>query len=801
MVINIKSGAALLSLAIVANAALLSGCASGPIEVSQSEEYTRDFIKTFGVFNPSHDWNLATQAMVTVTTSAPTDIKVYATVDNTRYLFGTYLNVNGRHTLNVDVPKGTTDLIVRANGRDYKINAGGFVDISSGRAGESTAPPSMSFSMAERAKWKQFSGEGEILSYRTKLPEERTNFSQVTDNFNFSPEHRFIIYPIYYNTRHDNELGIYYRPLDGSDIVRVPIYRAKTNEISGSASGTSSDQILQQCKEGFTYEAIKDGYEDFTTADFDWDSYRLAKAEEMRTSESEFLLWDYALPGQWAAQFGLSDNDLSQVLTDNSLSAGDEKKYPLVRQMQWDKPGNWDNPNESFESQSAYWRSKGIIVDLQPGYTYGFYLYNPDDKYYFYSETMLNEIWSPHNFKARDDMSAADANALKEKYDGQPTPHFGIYQTLGDNGETRLVVGAEDWPQACDGDLNDLVFFVENYDSDDKWPFEITDEDEIISDLYYEWIIACEDLGERDFDFNDVVFGVTNPVTDTSTGTTTVQIKALASGGTLPVYVYYKDNLIAPAGQENAEFHSWFIGNHTSSTVINAQSYRAKGKTVTIEVDSEFTLSCCKRVSGEGDSGNMGGFRVKVEHSSGDVILAATNPNTDSQIGEAPQMICVPGSWCWPKEKVFILNVYGLFKDWCEYPDSHNEWHTARTESGYWERDDIPTQGGGGSSGSGMLVGIEHANPLYANTREFQYAIESESLQTATSVTIRVQTTGVTNYDLCRIDNTKYNTATYTKEFEGDELAALKEDEGFNIIFWDPQDDFSAKIFIEIKIE
>lgn len=37
----------------------ITGCASEPMEVPNDELYNREFIKEFGVFNISQDWNLA----------------------------------------------------------------------------------------------------------------------------------------------------------------------------------------------------------------------------------------------------------------------------------------------------------------------------------------------------------------------------------------------------------------------------------------------------------------------------------------------------------------------------------------------------------------------------------------------------------------------------------------------------------------------------------------------------------------------------------------------------------------------
>ena len=76
--------------ASVSVAILLAGCSAEPLVPSKSEEYSREFIKNFGVFDQSHDWNHATQTTVTVTTSSPTTVKVCANFDGKLYYFGEF---------------------------------------------------------------------------------------------------------------------------------------------------------------------------------------------------------------------------------------------------------------------------------------------------------------------------------------------------------------------------------------------------------------------------------------------------------------------------------------------------------------------------------------------------------------------------------------------------------------------------------------------------------------------------------------------------------------------------------------
>ena len=237
-----------------------------------------------------------------------------------------------------------------------------------------------------------------------------------------------------------------------------------------------------------------------------------------------------------------------------------------------------------------------------------------------------------------------------------------------------------------DFDLNDMVFYLTGVIGTEDNPTVVPDDPEPEPETW-EWIIACEDLGTNDFDFNDVVFSVSGVKADVKTDTKTVTVKALASGGTLPVYLYYNDTMIVPDGAENGEFHSWFgDGTYSTTTVINASSIRADGKTATVTVADDFTMECCLKAT-DGESGNMGGFKVEVKHLDGSSIIQATNPNIDSEIGTAPQMICVPGTWLWPTENTHIRTVYEKFVDWCANGhDATLEWHEYRAPSGFWAR-------------------------------------------------------------------------------------------------------------------
>lgn len=351
--------------------------------------------------------------------------------------------------------------------------------------------------------------------------------------------------------------------------------------------------------------------------------------------------------------------------------------------------------------------SKGIKVHFDDiTKTYGGYVKRGDGRY-LYSVNSLNEKtrWIPapdavRNESYWDPQSGNEIMRYPESAFIKDETHkaFRAVTWIGEKYNWRYmsfedgVIGDTYSRSSCDFDMQDFVFIIDNADPEYDDPIEeiVTPDDPKTEE--WEWIIACEDLGTNDFDFNDVVFSVSYPKTEITEGQEkkTVKVTALAAGGTLPVYLSYGDaeNYLKPEGASSAEFHSWF-GDYPSSHIINVKGTRATGKSVTIDVPANFTMSCTDRVA----NGNMGGFIVTVKHSDKNVQIIATNPKFDQTknpelIGTAPQMICVPAEWCWPTENTFILDVYEHFSKWCENPDQNEHWHSEanRAPSGYWKR-------------------------------------------------------------------------------------------------------------------
>lgn len=748
----------LLSLALTASvgaAIVLTGCSAEPILPSKSEEYSREFIKNFGVFDRTHDWNHATRTTVDITTTRPTDVKIMADYDGKRYIFGSYTNVDGQKTLDVDIPKGVTDLIVRANGRNYAVKAGGTVDFKTTAPSKSrgsrtinggtrtTGSIEMTFGQTE--EYKYFPPRA-ICDFLNLVPENVNNITKVIPNFHFTSfkDETITLYPLYWNTSSSHVLGVFWLDDEGkfnwincNDTPEKRLDRHVSYEQMQDLYWTRSGALLYSSSSKENDEFIKDGV-------FDSEAFTLYYSDENR---------EYNTLGN--QEESLPVNTSSGALRSKGITVRFNKDgvrfgfYLKVRDKQegiigplqgdnfnLDKYGNlmYSEWSETGKTYSTY--DHVIFSNATRNKEYG----NITAQYipYLYHYKNPDNQWVYRVCESEDAIPFGDENLIqwfypsnpnnREKYAGQYHTdveninfNSSIYNKQWDDavigistatteeaqellryaqaafleipaeesydGHDRHYFAFEDWKNgACD--LNDLIFVLESSKvkvTDENTDDEIiVDEEEDPDPEVWEWIIACEDLGTNDFDFNDVVFSVSGAVTDAQTETKTVKVKALAAGGTLPVYLYYKDKQLMPDGEGGAEFHAWFEGNHSSGTVINASGVRATGRTATVEVDSDFTMSCCMTAT-EGESGNMGGFKVMVEHADGRTVISATNPNIESMIGTAPQMICVPATWRWPRENVHIRTVYPDFIKWCESGhDVTIDWHNNRNGNGYF---------------------------------------------------------------------------------------------------------------------
>ena len=203
--------------------------------------------------------------------------------------------------------------------------------------------------------------------------------------------------------------------------------------------------------------------------------------------------------------------------------------------------------------------------------------------------------------------------------------------------------------QTSDRDFNDVVFVF-------------NPAPEIVHNEGAKWVLAVEDLGVTDdYDFNDAVLCI-----ERVSGTTTAKVTPLAAGGTLPIQLMHDGN---PVGEE---LHSYFGAEPTDGKypMINTTSAGAPGESFEIPVTRDWSLA-------EYTKTQMGGFNIMVDNVPNETIITPPNP------GEAPQMICVPYTWNWPKERVRIDTAYPGFTKWGNTNVDDTEYAGAIWGNGY----------------------------------------------------------------------------------------------------------------------
>lgn len=242
----------------------------------------------------------------------------------------------------------------------------------------------------------------------------------------------------------------------------------------------------------------------------------------------------------------------------------------------------------------------------------------------------------------------------------------------------EVIMGVEDGEcttsqgHGTDHDMNDLLFKVQGVNVVEAPEAKVHEFDKEVK--MESWIVACEDLGgSYDYDFNDVVFGVSLVAKSSSSddnaesGTNKMYVTPLAAGGTLPVKLCYEGK---PVG-DGRWWHEYFEAT-SPTTFINTlgaggSSAKAANTVIEIEVPASYRLSSANFT---GNDPKMGGFSLHLYNNVSDVeyIKEVTPPGS----GDAPQMILLPYTWSWPRECNPINEAYagvgngvGGFAEWC----------------------------------------------------------------------------------------------------------------------------------------
>ncbi len=688
--------------------ALLAACTSNAPEIPDTELYTRKFVKEFGVMDSRQDWNNASRGNVQVSTSKASRIRVTTMIGNHNYLLADYADVQGKRTLEFDIPKGITDITVSDGTNNYDTKVGGSVEFSSKSRGVYTGETviddvTINVKVADEKYWRVLS-EFDINSFNRVMPEDGINLYHpgVNKDFMFRSTGPIIIYPLYWNTSETNTIGLVYIDKNGNkQYVRLftnyksPDFDMNTNVV-GRAMFRDEDIITVTYDHFYQSEALKEwaGSRTFNGKTLDQLGQNkedvLALLNELRGENFNYILkTDHPEldifsviklnhgdignrfygsepvfnAGSWTNDW--NSDHISFICVKNGATYNESKAIEGAEERNflfWNK-GTWD------ENRSAV-LSKGIVVDVPVGIRYAMYLYRGvyeegverDSNKLFYSLSRYNPDYRVRRDETGNPIKSdgslvqnrnqGDVEYMSEKAMHAATwigPKFGWTWLSFEDCRTD----EDSW----NIDINDMVFIIRGATTDTATPDIINpddpdpDPDPTPDPTPIKWLVACEDLGAMDdFDFNDVVFEIEHV-----SGQTEATITPLAAGGTLETYLMRDGNKV-----NETEWHALF-GSAPSNAEINASAITKTAEPFKITVPADFSLSSSN--AGDGYKANMGGFHINVKRDDGE-ISEITPPGE----GEAPQMILIYQSadkkWCWPKERHSIKDAYPKFANW-----------------------------------------------------------------------------------------------------------------------------------------
>ena len=684
---------------------LLSICAASVVALSlvgcsdydngyteQQISFIQNFKDIYGEVDPTQDWNLAERTKVTVTTSKPSDIKIYAKTNGVYSLVGHYSDVSGTQTLGFDVIEGTNEIMVSNGSTAQYTTVGNSVTFNP----ISTRGIIDDSEIVTKLDDYLFIDEDTYTAWYEYVPENKYNRNKVTDDFIYVSTGDFYLYPIYWHTSNNVDVFIYfYDDNDTNDESKRHDIKVYTIKSAATDLQYVTDWRWVECTDP------NDPLNKLTAEEAENLGYKVIDYYYKPTSGKDLILakWGDWVNGVW------DDNALLKGAQYADLEVDEEGNIKWVDsygdEYNWPYQVHTDDETGKWLSGPAALQTKGMKISLEEGTMFGVYIVT-NEGHTFYSNSERNP-----------DTDAAT---------GGKAVHACTFE---DN--DILYLGFEDWhgKDGSDFDLNDCMFMIEG-----ALPA-------IANENGNSWIISAEDLGNTlDIDYNDVVLEV-----QYISGEDEATVTPLAAGGTLASYIFFEKDgeeipLVEKKGQEN-EIHQLFGVAKTESgsyTPINVDASKPTeyASTIPVKVGTNFTLAKSEVGNTEYNNAvasNMGGFKIKVlqkgettfDESKVQTIQNSTAKGDDN----VPYVICTPKTWInaewkkkghyrWPRESVPMLSdsgnaAYGTpehsFAQWVANKGEATDWFAYP----YREGDTYPntcapgsvTDATGGDTGSG----------------------------------------------------------------------------------------------------
>ena len=277
----------------------------------------------------------------------------------------------------------------------------------------------------------------------------------------------------------------------------------------------------------------------------------------------------------------------------------------------------------------------------------------------------------------------------------------------------------------ADGYYSDWIICVtEGIKKDDPTP-------RVTNSIVESALLVCEDLGDFDFDFNDIVLKLDHKLTITTKGinveseTDSLVITAMAAGGTLPSYVYYKPLRAESQGATIESEGDWtwlwawnafgdgddninnncvhaMMGEEGNFSPLNVEQYfKGEGQSWSLDITEAINViknspdPKIQRYANAYPSYIFDYSRIRIyvgedriEGKDNQTYIEPINHGIAEDDASAykssgtPQMMLLPLEFEWAQECVPISQAYGDFREWVRNAKKNTDWYRTSKNHG-----------------------------------------------------------------------------------------------------------------------
>ncbi|MCH5325784.1 MAG: DUF4842 domain-containing protein [Duncaniella sp.] len=402
--------------------AVFTSCVDDIPGPDAKELYARQFIRDFGIAAPDHDFSMAKQSGVTVVTTSPADLKVYAKVNGKNYLFAEAHQVNGTTSIPFCIPKDVEEVTVKADGKTYTAKAGGTVVLDGAAR---VVVDEKDIDVKEKKDWVTWTVTDEKIFHTDLVDEHIGLYKENVNNLDKGPNSFYFVgdgkyhtfYPFYWNTNAFHCLGIYKVYKDASGKVMVDdqdLYYTKSGELSVSTQYKPGYEIIHEAG-SFPYINKVDEYnsteflkpDDCTGIPFyvyegdekvilTNDNWAYSSWTDLITTKGVWTPWGeydqrmkegYITFTEESAEFYTPTGYISRIDFDPETWGGVFRFTECIPETTIeevpadDDPSYWERAHKNFEQNEAYAptantyvKTVGISYMVEAGVPYGFYI-------------------------------------------------------------------------------------------------------------------------------------------------------------------------------------------------------------------------------------------------------------------------------------------------------------------------------------------------------------------------------------------------------------------------------------------